>query len=86
MKMFVFYFAAFFIDPNSGEYIPVTNSFVYKNQEECRSAELLVIGKNEVNNCLKKTHHHSSNNPLEIEAAILKKMATEFSSRRSSNN
>ncbi len=81
MKMFVFYFTVFFVDPNGSEYSKTINSFVYKNQEECKTAEFLIIGGNEINNCLAHYDHHTSNNPQEIEATILKYMANDFNSR-----
>ena len=40
MKMFVFYFTAFFVDPNGRLPIPITNSFVYHTPNQARSQTL----------------------------------------------
>ena len=82
MKMFVFYFTAFFVDPNGSLPIPITNSFVYHTLEDCREVELLVIGVNEKENCIEKTNnHHLTNDPLVIEKTILRGLAKEFQTR-----
>jgi len=81
MKMFVFYFTAFFVDPNGSLSIPIINSFVYHSLEDCRAVELLVIGVNEKENCIENTHHHLTNDPLVIEETILRGLSEEFQTR-----
>ena len=81
MKMFVFYFTAFFVDPSGSLPIPIINSFVYHTLEDCRAVELLVAGVNEKENCIENTNHHLTNDPLVIEKTILRGLAKEFQTR-----
>ena len=85
MKMFVFYFTAFFADPNGGAYIPVVNSFVYNAQEDCRFIEKIVLGVNEAYNCQFELTSHLENDAETIETALLKDLALNFQGRKSEN-
>ena len=81
MKMFVFYFTAFFADPNGGAYIPVVNSFVYNTKEDCRFVEKIVRGINEPYNCQFELTPFLKNDAASIKTAILKDLALEFEGR-----
>ena len=85
MKMFVFYFTAFLADPNGGAYIPVVNSFVYNQEEDCRFVEKIVLGINEPYNCQFEPTPHLENDAESIETALLKGLALKFQ-RRAFNN
>ena len=85
MKMFVFYFTAFFADPSGGTYIPVVNSFVYNTEEDCRFVEKTLIGVNEEFNCKFELTPHLENDAESIETALLKGLALKFQSRKSEN-
>ena len=85
MKMFVFYFTAFFADPNAGAYIPVVNSFVYNAQEDCRFIEKIVLGVNEAYNCQFELTPHLENDAESIETALLKDLALNFQGRTVEN-
>ena len=85
MKMFVFYFTAFFADPNGGAYIPVVNSFVYNTKEDCRFVEKIVRGINEPYNCQFELTPHLENDAESIETALLKDLALKFKMRAITN-
>ena len=85
MKMFVFYFTAFFADPSGGTYIPVVNSFVYNTEEDCRFVEKTVLGVNEAFNCQFELTRHLENDAESIETALLKDLALNFQGRKSEN-
>ena len=81
MKMFVFYFTAFFADPSGGTYIPVVNSFVYNTEEDCRFVEKILIGVNEEFNCQFELTPYLENDEESIETALLKDLALKFKKR-----
>ena len=85
MKMFVFYFTAFMSDLNGGAYIPVTNSFVYNTEEDCRFVEKMVLGINELSNCQFELTPHLKNDADSIETALLKDLALKFKKRALKN-
>ena len=86
MKMFVFYFTAFFADPNGGAYIPVVNSFVYNTKEDCRFVEKIVRGINEPSNCQFELTPHLKNDAESTQTALLKDLALKFQTRALKNN
>ena len=81
MKMFVFYFTAFFADPSGGTYIPVVNSFVYNTEEDCRFVEKTILGNNETLNCQFEHTLRLENDEESIETALLKDLALKFQKR-----
>ena len=73
-------------DINGGAYIPVTNSFVYNNEKDCRFVEKIVLGINEPYNCKFELTPHLKNDAESIETALLKDLALKFQTRAHKNN